>query len=143
MAQAKATAEGIIAKAKADAARIQDEARAKDPELYLFLKKIDAMKELLRSNKTIILVPLPGKTLPKEAEFLWDFLKPFKQTAPAKKTDMTKKDTNRSETIRELWRQELGGVIRQMIEENRLQILEADTVSSPLLIPMQVLPKKN
>jgi len=141
---AKAQAARIKAEAEVQAARIINEAYLKDPDLYVFLKKVDAMKMLLGDKKVILVIP--GKSE------LFKFLEPPEQDKIPKKStegkDIPPKGLpgklNRSAEFRQTWQQEFGRLVRKMEEEGRLVIPSQDIGNQGLdfVVPKPLTPKK-
>jgi cell division septum initiation protein DivIVA len=145
VADAKAQAKELKGRARAEADRILNEAHNKDPELYLFLKKVAAMKTILESKKTILLIP--GKS-----KFLWQFLEPPKQEKKAKKSPKDKtgpakgsaKQSGRFDKFKKIWQEEFARALRKMRDQGRLEVLPDNTGVQGLdiILPKRPAPKK-
>jgi hypothetical protein len=145
IAQAEAQAVQIKAAAKVEAAKILNEAHAKDPELFVFLKKVEAMKMLLGDQKTILLIPA-------KSELFKMFVEPPQQEKTPKKSLQGKdgpakgsaKKENRAEEFNLIWQAEFTDMLKKMSAEGRIKILldPDDGQGLDLLVPNPATPKK-
>ncbi len=136
LAEAALQAAKTRAAAEAEAGKIMNKAHDADPELYLFLKKVEVLKLLLEDRKTILLIP--GKS----ELFNMLFDPPRQEKKPKRESEGKSaparglpEKADRSDEWNSIWQAELGRLLKKMHEEGRLEMLDDPGAQQREVIP--------